>query len=102
MLLLFYEVCSNNKDSEVINSSIVKRSSDEDKWTISRVPQLFSTNDKRIDLWLIGLFPFEGSWPGGRGQVTAIDMALRDVNNADILPGYRLRMTVNDTKVFII
>ena len=53
-----------------------------------------------IDLWLLGLFPFEGSWPGGLGQLPAVEMGIEDVNkHPDFLPGYRLHMTVNDTAV---
>lgn len=52
------------------------------------------------DLWLLGLFPLQGNWPGGKGHLPAIEMALDAVNrNPSILPGYRLRMTIDDTKV---
>jgi len=52
------------------------------------------------DIWLIGLFPLRGSWAGGLGQLPAVEMGIEDVNaDPNILPGYRLRMTVNDTAV---
>ena len=53
-----------------------------------------------VDIWMIGLFPLKGSWPGGLGQLPAVEMGLEDVNaDPRILPGYRLRMTVDDTGV---
>ena len=55
---------------------------------------------KVIDLWLLGLFPFNGSWPGGLGQLPAIKMGLEDVNEDPVmLTGYKLHMTINDTAV---
>ncbi len=60
-------------------------------------------NNKPVDLWLLGLFPFNGSWPGGLGQLPAVQMGLRDVNrDSNMLPGYALHMTVNDTQVGVI
>lgn len=48
----------------------------------------------------LGLFPFNGSWPGGLGQLPAVKMGLADVNNnPNVLPGYRLRMTEDNTQV---
>ena len=61
-----------------------------------------TTNKTTKDLWLLGLFPFSGSWSGGLGQLPAVEMGLRDVNaDPNILPGYTLHMTVNDTSVSI-
>ena len=52
------------------------------------------------DIWLIGLFPLRGSWAGGLGQLPAVQMGIEDVNaDPNILPGYRLRMTMDDTAV---
>jgi len=52
------------------------------------------------DIWLIGLFPLRGSWAGGLGQLPAVQMGIEDVNaNPNILPGYTLRMTMDDTEV---
>ena len=57
-------------------------------------------NKTTKDLWLLGLFPFSGSWSGGLGQLPAVEMGLRDVNaDPNMLPGYTLHMTVNDTSV---
>ncbi|XP_046576507.1 gamma-aminobutyric acid type B receptor subunit 1-like [Haliotis rubra] len=51
------------------------------------------------DLYLLGLFPLEGAWRGGAGQVVAVEMALAEVNaREDILPGYRLNLIWNNTK----
>ena len=59
-----------------------------------------NNNKTTKDLWLLGLFPFSGSWSGGLGQLPAVEMGLRDVNaDPDMLPGYTLHMTVNDTSV---
>lgn len=56
----------------------------------------------RKEIWLLGLFPFNGSWPGGLGQLPAITMGLEDVNNdPNILPGYKLSLTINNTGVSI-
>ena len=54
----------------------------------------------RRELFLLGLFPFNGSWAGGLGQLPAVQMGLEDVNrDQHILPGYRLSLTVNNTGV---
>lgn len=59
-----------------------------------------SDDDKEI--WLLGLFPLRGSWPGGLGQLPAVEIGLEDVNkHPHILSGYKLRMTMDDTKVNI-
>jgi len=59
-----------------------------------------STSETVKDIWLIGLFPLQGSWPGGLGQLPAVQIGLEDVNaDPNILPGYRLRMTMDDTEV---
>jgi len=52
------------------------------------------------DIWLIGLFPLQGKWAGGQGQLPAVEMGIADVNaDPNILSGYRLRMTIDDTEV---
>ena len=52
------------------------------------------------EIWILGLFPFNGSWAGGLGQLPAVQMGLEDVNgDPTMLPGYRLRMSINDTLV---
>ena len=57
-------------------------------------------NDGNIDLWIIGLFPMSGLWPGGLGQLPAVEMGIADVNaDPTMLPGYTLRMTLNNTMV---
>ncbi len=62
-----------------------------------------SQNKKPVDLWLLGLFPFNGSWPGGLGQLPAVQMGIRDVNeDPNMLPGYRIHMTINDTQVCLL
>lgn len=59
-------------------------------------------DSKETQIHIGGLFPISGSPVGrtGRAFVPACDMALEMVNNrTDILPGYRLAMFWNDTKV---
>ena len=47
-----------------------------------------------------GIFPMSGGWSGGVGCRPAVDMALEAVNaRPDILPGYKLVMMANDSKV---
>ena len=54
----------------------------------------------RKDIWLVGLFPMKGHWPGGLGQLPAVKLGLREVNkHPHILNEYRLRMTEDDTEV---
>ena len=56
--------------------------------------------DNRTELWLLGLFPFSGSWPGGLGQLPAVRMGIEDVNrDPSVLPGYKLMMTIDNTAV---
>ena len=54
----------------------------------------------KTDIWLLGLFPFNGSWPGGLGQEPAVQMGIDDVNkDPDILPDYKIHLTVDNTQV---
>lgn len=56
--------------------------------------------DNRTELWLLGLFPFSGSWSGGLGQLPAVSMGIEDVNrDPSVLPGYKLMMTIDNTAV---
>lgn len=53
-----------------------------------------------IDLHLMGLFPMEGAWSGGEALKPAVQMGLDHINaRDDILPGYRLKLVWEDTKV---
>ena len=52
------------------------------------------------DLYLAGLLPMTGVWPGGRAMLTSAEMALVRVNERpDVLPGYRLNLVYGNTKV---
>ena len=56
----------------------------------------------KTPIYLLGLFPFNGSWAGGLGQLPAIEMGINDVNKSpDILADYTLYLTVNNTAVSI-
>ena len=57
---------------------------------------------ERTKLYIGGLFPMSGGWPGGQVCLPAVEMALADVNKRlDILQGYKLVLENNDSKVFI-
>lgn len=64
--------------------------------------EVIGSGDK-IPIWLLGLFPFNGSWAGGLGQLPAIEMGIEDVNaHPDILADYTLFLTVNNTAVSVL
>ena len=53
-------------------------------------------------LYIGGIFPMSGAWAGGRGCRPAVNIALEDINHrADLLPGFRLQMLANDSRVFL-
>lgn len=52
------------------------------------------------DLYLAGLLPMTGKWPGGTAMMTAAKMALVRINSReDVLPKYRLNLVYGDTEV---
>ena len=54
------------------------------------------------DVYIVGLYPFEGAWRGGPAMLAASQLAVEHVNQrGDILPGYTLNLLWNDTKVRI-
>ena len=62
--------------------------------------ELYPSKTKNLSIG--GIFPMDGSWAGGHACFPAAQMALEDVNKRlDILPGYRLRLYSNDSKVRI-
>lgn len=56
-----------------------------------------------VDLHIGGVFPMEtgsGGWAGGEACLPAVQIALQDVNaNANILPGYILKLHYHNSKV---
>ncbi|XP_041352646.1 gamma-aminobutyric acid type B receptor subunit 1-like isoform X2 [Gigantopelta aegis] len=51
------------------------------------------------DIYILGLFPMDGDYQGGKGIKPAVDIALTYVNSdSNMLPGYRLNMKWNNTK----
>ena len=51
-------------------------------------------------IYLLGLFPMSGSWPGGQAVRPAAELAIQDINdNPEILPGYELVLISKDTQV---
>ena len=61
---------------------------------------IYQKEDGRRDIWLLGLFPMKGNWPGGLGQLPAVKLGIQEVNkHSSILKGYRLRLTEDDTEV---
>lgn len=52
------------------------------------------------DIYILGLFPMEGSWRGGRMALEAAELALQHINaREDVLRGYNLKLVWNNTKV---
>ena len=55
---------------------------------------------KKKPLYLLGLHPMTGGWPGGNTIQVAVDMALDHINNnQSILPDYELVHIIADTGV---
>jgi hypothetical protein len=55
---------------------------------------------KRKNLYVGGIFPMVGSWPGGQSCLPSAIMALNEVNlNDSILPGYRLNLDWYNSEV---
>ena len=51
-------------------------------------------------LYILGLYPMSGSWPGGQGQLPATKMGIEHVNaNDSILQGFELVLINKDTQV---
>ncbi|XP_041352639.1 gamma-aminobutyric acid type B receptor subunit 1-like [Gigantopelta aegis] len=51
------------------------------------------------DIYILGLFPMDGDYAGGKGIKPAVDVTMSYVNSdSNVLPGYRLNMKWNDTK----
>ena len=51
-------------------------------------------------LYILGLYPMSGSWPGGQGQLPATKMGIEHVNaNESLLPGFELVLINKDTQV---
>ena len=55
---------------------------------------------KKKPLYLLGLHPFTGAWPGGNTIEVAVEMALDHINaNNSILQDYELIHTIADSGV---
>ena len=53
-----------------------------------------------IPLYILGLYPMSGNWPGGQGQLPATRMGFQHINaNQNILPNYELTLIQRDTEV---
>jgi hypothetical protein len=53
-----------------------------------------------VDISIAALFPIRGWYPAGNALLTAAEMAIEHVNNRpDMLPGYTLKMSWDDTQV---
>ena len=87
---------SSSSSSPTSSSSVISSR------TSSKSNYSGENSEDEKEIWLLGLFPLRGSWPGGLGQLPAVEIGLEDVNkHPHILSGYRLRMTMDDTKVII-
>ena len=59
-------------------------------------------NSTSIDIYILGLFPMDGHFPAGIDVKPGVEIALDSVNrNPNILPGYRLNMMWNNSRVHI-
>ena len=66
---------------------------------VSDEPDSHDMDDGMRHLNIIGLFPFSGSWQGGDSMLASTKLAIHQVNNMHILPGYHLHFLPSDTKV---
>ena len=88
------EIPANNKQTDDIYSQVGNTSDN------SSTTQLDKAERELKDLWIVGLFPMNGTWPGGLGQLPAVQLGVEDVNkDPTMLPGYKLHITVNNTQV---
>jgi len=56
--------------------------------------------DKRKKLYVGGIFPMVGGWPGGQACLPSAIMALNEVNlNKNVLPGYKLELNWFNSEV---
>ena len=52
------------------------------------------------DIYVLGLFPMDGIYGGGQAIKVASEITIKYVNrDPNILPGYRLKLVFDDTKV---
>nr|KAG5702808.1 hypothetical protein BaRGS_001890 [Batillaria attramentaria] len=64
-------------------------------------PTTESTSETVHDLYLMGLYPWSGPWHGGESLLASSTLAVDVVNNrTDVLPGYRLHIVHDDTKLY--
>jgi hypothetical protein len=55
---------------------------------------------KKKKLYVGGIFPMVGGWPGGQACLPSAIMALNEVNlNANVLPGYKLELNWFNSEV---
>lgn len=53
-----------------------------------------------MPLYILGLYPMAGDWPGGQGQLPATRLGFEHINgNQDLLPNYTLMLLPYDTEV---
>ncbi|EEC19551.1 hypothetical protein ISCGN_027286 [Ixodes scapularis] len=65
----------------------------------------FDFGARRKVLYVLGLFELTGPCDAARGgpsEKAAANLAIRHVNERDVVPGYRLEMYDNDTKVLYV
>jgi hypothetical protein len=64
----------------------------------------FSGNNSSGIIYILGLFELTTKWgkrPEGLSEIAAAELAIKHVNHYNILPDYRLKLIVNDTRVRI-
>lgn len=82
---------------------------DLDSHSDSENSSIFSTNDelnvtstKRKFVNILGLFELSTKWgerKEGESEILAAEVAIQHINEMNVLPGYTLRLLVNDTRV---
>ncbi|XP_072029935.1 gamma-aminobutyric acid type B receptor subunit 1-like [Amphiura filiformis] len=60
-----------------------------------QVPRIFC----RTPIYLLGLYPMSGNWPGGQAYLPASQLAIQHINaNTSVLPDYELVLLDRDTQ----
>lgn len=65
-------------------------------------PELVERNEESDVIYILGLFELSTKWGSrveGESEVIAARLAVDHINSLNILPGYELRLLVNDTRV---
>lgn len=78
------------------------RKSYRNKFNIPQMQQNASGKSEFIEIYILGLFELSTKWgkrADGYSEMVAAHLAVKHVNDFQILPGYKLKLITNDTKV---